>query len=187
MCSLKKNKKSKIASTKLDVNNSEVVCPQQITEEWNQHFTNISSKLLQNLSCCATSFLKFVDKPLAYNYFCDKISTIEMIMQIYCLKRKNTSSPDFFNSKIFGDVVDQIVFPLEYIFKLLLKEGKFSVGLRTGKIIPIFKQGDQTIPSNCETNFTDIYFLKHIWKNYLCQIIKILEQKSIIVQISVWF
>lgn len=86
-------------------------------------------------------------KCLANTFFCSSITTEEVVSTINDLKN---SSPgiDEISTKIVKNVKAEIVEPLTFLLNWCLQSGDFPNVLKTAKVIPIYKRGDPSMPSN---------------------------------------
>jgi hypothetical protein len=148
LCSYKKNKCAKSVITKLKIDNNEIIMPDKIAEELNVYLTTIGSSLMNKLPPCTTFFTKYLNTSINNSCYCADISVSEILKEIDRLRKRKTAGPDFLNSTLISNIAHDIVLPLQYIYNLSLTTGKFPNDLKIAKVIPIFKQGDTSSPSN---------------------------------------
>ena len=110
----------------------------------------------------------------------DEVSSFEVFRCIQNLKNKNTSSFNDIPLSAWKKVAEYIAEPISYLINESFICGTFPDCLKTSKIIPIFKTGQKTDP----TNYRPISILHNISKIFekifLNRLLSFLEKYNIL-------
>ena len=131
----------------IKVNNKTVHTDNEIAEEFNKFFTNIGPKLAEKIEPTQKSFKEYLthfDKQLDNS----ELSFEEFKNAFKSLKRNKATGADDLSCNIIIDSYEDIKLPLFYVFKSSIREGVFPDSLKTAKVSPIFKTGDNTLLGN---------------------------------------
>ena len=80
--------------------------------------------------------------------FCDPITPDEIAAVVSTFSNNKSPGPDNIGPKLLKYFLTDIVNPLVYIFNLSLTSGCFPQSLKTAKVIPLYKKGKRSNPSN---------------------------------------
>lgn len=144
----------------------------EIANEFNDTFSNMGKKLAQNIK---------LDKNIPFEQFRSLKSFVMLdtdYQEINSIinELKNNKSPgcDGLKSETVKCISDYIIEPLVFIINRCMSLGHWPSVFKDTIVIPIFKKGDNTIPSNYRpisltTNFTKIFekVLKNRLQSYL--------------------
>ena len=145
----------------------------------NSHFANISRSTIKtdNSHLNDLQFLKdFCQKKnIVTDTFIPPITIFDVYYHLTHLKQTNTRGLDNIDGKILKLCAPIISDSLTYLYNLCIDQSNFPVSLKQAKIIPLFKSGDKTNPSN----YRPISVLpivakpleKHIYKNLMLHIL----------------
>ena len=136
-----KNKRKDLPE-KLVINNTTVVEKQEIAENLNKYFTNISPNLASKIPNEQEGFEKYLancktvmnDAPLTDE---------EVENAFYSLKTNKSSGYNDISFNAINNVFDFIVEPLRYIFSNSLAQGIFPEEMKIAQITPRYKGGDK--------------------------------------------
>lgn len=134
--------------SKLTINNNTVQNKLEICEHFNEHFINISNKLLSNLPPVNTNPLSYMGPPISHSIGFHPITRSELLTLSGKLKNKKSYSDDGLNMFLVKNIISNIIVPLLHIFNLSLSSGIFPDCFKTSKVIPIFKKGDNANINN---------------------------------------
>ena len=158
-----KTKKSNVE--KITVNNVEITEPQLIADEFNNFFTEIGSKISNNIQPTVTEPENYlnVDPNIRQMdlgqtgpvHFCDILKSFES---------KKSQDLDGISIELLKFISSAISTPLSHIFNLSLSTGIFPSRLKTSRTVPIHKSGCTDL---CD-NYRPI--------SLLCTLSKILEK-----------
>ena len=71
---------------------------------------------------------------------------IESLIKI--LNVNKATGPDIISNKMLKPVSKEISLPLSILFNRSFREGRFSQSWKQANVLPLFKQGDKSLPSN---------------------------------------
>jgi len=80
--------------------------------------------------------------------FCDRVTPNEIAFVISTFRNDKSPGPDNIGPKLLKYLLNDIVNPLVYIFNLSLTSGCFPQSLKAAKVIPLYKKGERSNPSN---------------------------------------
>ncbi|XP_065684224.1 uncharacterized protein LOC136096636 [Hydra vulgaris] len=143
--------KTKITSSnfpnRLKTDKGEIFNKKTIAERLNNFFINVGKNLAKEISPSSKTFQSFLKKS---DFIIDNSElSIEEFRSAFDMLQKNKSAGlDEINTNVLKSVFDIIELPLFIIFKLSLKNGDFPDQLKLAKIIPNYKNGDDSLESN---------------------------------------
>ena len=140
--------------TKININGSEKLSKSEIINEFNNFFVNVGPNLASNIIegkepfsfYLGATFSKMNEKSLEMK---------ELNNAFQSLKTNKAPGIDEINSNVIKILRGELQDPLFYIFDLSFKTGVFPDQLKTARITPIFKGGDE----NQLTNYRPISIL----------------------------
>ena len=96
------------------------------------------------------------------------------------LKNNKAPGPDNIGPKLIKFVAGEICNPIQYIYNLSFEQGIIPDKLKLAKVIPVFKSGDPTLPSNYRPiSLLDI-FDKLLEKLMVTRLCRFLQQNNIL-------
>ena len=137
----KVQKKNQSLPTTLKTENRIISDKNAIAEEFDAFFTNIGQNLANKIPQISTTFDQYftpVDTQINHHDF-----TLKEFETAYkSLKRNKASGIDDINSNIVVVFFEELKTPLFYIFRASLREGVFPDEIKTAKVSPIFRGGN---------------------------------------------
>ena len=147
---LNNKRKRNVVSTKFDIDGLLVTDENIIADKFNTYFTDVGKKLAQNINTPnGITFEKYLNSPEHCNTF--SFTTVvkqEVIDVINSLKPKTSCNLDRISSKLLKVIKNEIAEPLSAIFNKSVSQGVFPDLLKKAKIIPIYKDKEETLFSN---------------------------------------
>lgn len=121
--------------------------PYIIAQHLNKYFIDLPVKLNNELNenLERNNFMPVQEYP---TLFLEPVTKSEIFNIIMNLKSGTSSGIDNLSSNLIKKSVDFIVAPLTFLINLSLSEGHFPSILKTAKVFPLFKKGDNTLPEN---------------------------------------
>ena len=111
----------------------------EIANEINGFFTNIVTKIRENIPPTKKSFTEFLSPPTRQSFFFSPITSQEIVKIIKGLDAKKATGPLSIPNKILIILIEDISVILSSIFNLSLTTGKFITSLKTAKVIALYK------------------------------------------------
>ena len=129
----------------LNINGTQTNEPIVISNGFNDHFVNVGPNLANQIHSNKNP-LDYISHN-SHSIFIPEINELEVQIVINDLKH---SSPgwDELSSTILKPNIDSYIKPLTYIINQSFKDGIFPNELKLAKIIPIYKAGDKSLPTN---------------------------------------
>ena len=131
--------------------NSETICnPKEISNSFNTFSATVGHKLA---SCIPSSspvhdFSTFLDPLIQSSFYFDPFAPAEVEAEIKVLpnnKAYGLYSCPVSILKLSSHIISQ---PLAQIFNVSVSSGSFPAKLKTAKVVPVFKSGDESKPGN---------------------------------------
>jgi len=129
-----------------------------ISNKFNSFFANIGPSLAQKVPVSSILPTHYV-KPVASSLNLDQVSP-ESVSTIISNLKDNSPGPDEIPPKILKLINPIIRTPLTHTINLSLASGYFPSELKTAKVIPIYKGGDQ----KCLSNYRPVSVLNSLSK-----------------------
>ena len=145
--SLSKRTKKQNSVGRLVINGKTIKNDKEIANALNTYFTNIGQDLSGKIIPTEQSFMDYLPNRVPKSILMKSTDDIEIATEIILLHNKK-SVLDIFNISIIKYIKDEIIPALVLIFNKSITEGIFPEMLKTAKVIPIFKKGDDFIPDN---------------------------------------
>lgn len=123
----------------------------EVAQEFENFFTNIPIKTTGSLNSSASLSVSLLEAhiPLCCDEFqFRKVSPQEVIKAFKLIKAKNTEDLWGMSVKLCGSFVESLAPYLAIVFNMCVDQGTFPDLLKESKIVPLFKSGDKTDPSN---------------------------------------
>ena len=140
--------------------------PKDISEEFNNFFTNIGQSIWNNVTPTLTNPESYINDfdPSKAKFNLGNTGQIHVMDIIKSFESKASLDIDGVSLKLIKFVAYEVSCPLSHIFNLSLEKGIFPENLKSSRTVPIFKCGD---PKLCD-NYRPI--------SLVCTISKILEK-----------
>lgn len=120
-----------------------------IANEFNKYFTNIGPNLASQIkSTIGNSHKDYLLNHVTHKFNLQSVSSETVKEIIDKLKNKTSSGIDKLSNKLLKVIKDEIAEPLKIVINQSFKLGIFPDKLKVGKIIPVYKKGDNRIFSN---------------------------------------
>ena len=147
-CCKKKNKHNPlnfICSTPNEVPTSD---PKEISDILNRYFATVGHKLASKIPQTINTFSDYLDPPLNHTFFFDPIIPEDINLEISTLQDNKAHGLYSSPVKLLKLASGVISVPLATIFNQSICSGIFPSKLKRAKIIPIFKDEDESLPEN---------------------------------------
>lgn len=138
-----------------------------IVGRFNEYFVSVGLNLAKQLGDSPLKDQKIIEKNIERNpnsLFLSTVETKEIYDIVNAFKNKRSTDSNGIDMIIVKKVINSIALPLTYICNLSFTTGSFLQGMKTAKVIPLYKAGDQKLFSNYRP------------VSLLCQFSKILEK-----------
>ena len=153
-------------------------CPVTVAERLNNHFVSVGELLDEEIPTSNRDPCDFVTSN-ATSFMCSPTTAHEIISIVGSLKIKN-SNVDMVPSFILKRVMDILAQPISDIINVSFTEGVFPTCLKTSRVVPLFKKGSATNPSNYRPISTLPFLSKIFEKAMYNRILKFLNHFKII-------
>ncbi|XP_065664470.1 uncharacterized protein LOC136086126 [Hydra vulgaris] len=133
---------------KININNTDMFCKKQISEEFDKYFINIGPNLANKISPTSDSFKNYLKPANNAVMFNNEFNYKEFEEAFSSLKKKKAPGFDEITSDlvIFNKI--SLSRPLIHILKLSITSGIFPNVLKLAKVIPIFKSNEHSDITN---------------------------------------
>ena len=123
---------------------------QHIANSFNDYFSTIGSKLIENLPPCPKGkhFTNFMKNKSVKSMFFSPVTENDIINVVTNLKSKKSTGNDDIDSTVVKRCIHLITLPLTHIFNASFEQGIFPKDFKLAKVIPVYKKGDNTFCSN---------------------------------------
>lgn len=102
----------------------------------------------------------------ANSMFLTAVHETEVMGIVRAFKSKWSIDNNGLDMALIKDTIEGVVKPLTYIFNLSFTTGIFPNGMKTAKVIPLYKSGEKISYQISDQCFCSCNFLK-FWRNYL--------------------
>lgn len=121
----------------------------EIANEFNKFFVNIGENLASQINPMGKTFNDYLKKDFTDNNFhFEQISILEIDKVINQLPNKHSNGYDGFNMSLIKKIRIEINEPLVFLFNHTIRTGIFPDSLKTARVIPIYKKGDENLLDN---------------------------------------
>ena len=110
-------------------------------------------KKFHNQKSLCTDYLK---QPLENTFFKNPTTPEDVKSEIKTLKNNKASGPSSIRNKVFKTFTKPLSKPLADLINLFFRIGKFPSCLKTAKVIPVLKKGDNYRPISLISNISKI-------------------------------
>lgn len=132
----------------LNVNGTMTTSTKEACEVLNTHFTTVGKNLASSIPKNSTSDPCRNIQRVRNSIFLRPSSSNEVLLLINDLNVSKSKGPDNISPKVVKNNALVFSFILSEIFNLIISNGKYPECLKTSKVIPVFKSGDSSQPSN---------------------------------------
>ena len=160
------NNTNKRSIKELVINGTSYVNELDIANEFNTFFSEIASKLVNELPPTTSSPLSWMPPSPPSNFRLFPISEPECLKLISKLKNSG-SNIDHMPARIFKSLSTYVVSPLVKIMNRSFEEGNYPNCLKLGRVITIYKSGSNNDPSNYRP-ITTLPFMSKLFESFLC-------------------
>ena len=122
--------------------------PDDIANTMNDYFTSIGSRLASACPPSTTSFTSFLPPPLPHTIVFFPTTAMEIFNIITNLEVSSSCGMDGIPACVIKFVADCIASPLSVLINHSIRTSTFPDTLKIAKIIPIYKSGARSDPSN---------------------------------------
>ena len=144
----KKNKRNSTNSIRSNPNEAPTSDPKEISNILNKYFATVGSILASKIPQTINTFFDYLDPPLNRTFFFDPIIPEDINLEISILQDNKAHGLYSSPVKLLKLSKRVISVPLATIFNQSICSGIFPSKLKCAKIIPIFKDEDDTLPEN---------------------------------------
>ena len=121
----------------------------EIANEFNSFFTYVGPNLAKNIEKCdGNNFDDFMKHSVNNSMFLEPTCADEVLNVIRSCDNKVSVDSEGFNMNIVKKICEIIALPLTAICNMSFAQGVFPDNMKTAKIIPLFKSGDDKVFTN---------------------------------------
>ena len=113
----------------------------QITNHFNQYFSNVGNVLREKLPQSYSDFKTYLPKSSSISLYFNPVTPTKVKRVITELKSKHSCGLDGISTRILKLSPGNIALILAHIFNLSLSEGVFLKAFKQAKVILVFKNG----------------------------------------------
>ena len=146
---LRKSQTSKSNSFNINYNKKLVNDPVEISNIFNDYFSNISSSLVKLLPSASTKFSDYLNSANPSSMFFFPTTPYEISLIISKTISKFSAGWDNIPSFVLKYLPSNFLSALSYIFHLSLSQGKFPSYFKHSRVIPLFKK--KVVPTIFQT------------------------------------
>lgn len=171
------NSKCRETSFKLHINDRIITDNFEIAETFNSFFNNIPVRTTESLKSSPSVALSLLRGGVTVNerkFAFEKVTDKDIIKAFKSIENKSTMDVNGISVKMISCIVENIAPCLATIFNVCIDSGEFPDLMKHSKIIPLFKSGIKTDP----TNYRPISILPALSKIY---------EKVILQQLIIYF
>jgi len=173
--------------TKLIVNNSDITKPVDICNIMNDYFCSVGKNLAAKIKTSADEFVKYCHKQTPTSMVCEPTNRAEIINIVSSFRDNKSPGHDNIGPKLLKLILNFIIDPLVHIYNLSFATGCVPLHLKIAKVIPVFKKGDKTNPSNYRPISLLSIFDKILEKLMYKRLYSFLNKNSILYQYQFGF
>jgi len=162
-------KKSSASIDKLVVNGEVTNNKEDIANEFNSHFSSIGEKVSDFIPKSDVSFKDFLPPPCRNSMFLPPVSTGEMLEVILNMKKGESQDVNDVPFKILKHVAIDIIKPLCHIYSLSIENGVFPSGMKTSKVVPIYKNSGSPLDPNYYRGIAIVDSFSKIFEQLVCR------------------
>ena len=144
----------------LKIDGKEIYEPQALANHFNNHFSTIASKLMDELPPSEAKYSEYLKPSSHSTMFVWPTCPLEISNILHSMKSKLSAGIDQIPSKLLKSSPDNILVALSHIFNLSLSKEEFINDFKLAKVCPIYKKGD----SSNINNYRPISLLSNVSK-----------------------
>ena len=164
----------------LKINNLNVSDEEEISNQMNKFFANIGENLARKLPMSVSNFEDYLSDPPNKSIFLPQTTTTITNKIIDSLCNKKSSGFDKVSQYLLKTVKESVTNSLTKLINVSISKQVYPSSLKTAKVIPIFKGGDKTNPSNYRPISLLSSFNKIFEKTLQINLIKFVEKHDIL-------
>ena len=161
-------------------NDTNVTENSEIAETLNQHFCSIGKRLASKIPKSKKNFTHFLKSSSPNSMFFNKIDHKEVYSIIADLSSNVTPGLDKITNKVLKISAEAICLPLTHIINKSFEKGIFPDCLKTAKVIPLFKKGDEATCANYRPISLLSVFHKIFEKLIKCKLLDFLSTNNVL-------
>jgi Reverse transcriptase (RNA-dependent DNA polymerase) len=173
-----KKEKEKIHKIIRENDGSVITDPKSIANHFNEYFCTVGEKLAKKIQFTQQLKTLKLNENSTFYFYKSNVNEIKQIIKN--LKIKSTPGYDNITTKVIQVCVNELALPLTIIFNKIIKYGQYPESLKIAKVIPIFKSGTRTNPSNFRPISILSIIAKIFDKVFDDRIMKFMEHNNII-------
>ena len=144
----KKNKRNPTNFIHPNPNEVPTSDPNEISNILNKYFATVGNKLASDIPETINTFFDYLDPPINCTFFFDPIISEDINLEISILQDNKAQGLYSSPVRLLKLAKSVISVPLTTIFNQSICSGIFPSKLKCAKIIPIFKDEDESLPEN---------------------------------------
>lgn len=117
--------------------------PEALCNEFNHYFTSVGRQLASTFGESSSDPISFIKTSVPNSFFMSPITIAEIIATIRSLKSRVATGPDGISVIVLKTCADVLAVPLQYIFNHACSAAVYPDGLKTARIVPVYKSGDK--------------------------------------------
>ena len=177
-----KKDKNKVNICKIKVNDTNITNSSQITNAFNDFFTNIGSNLANSFqNTDKKNYREYLGNPIEQSINLRATNPFEIKTMLEHIDPKKSTGSDDMPAKFLTISASVIAEPSSRLFNLSITSGQYPDSLKIAKVLPIFKKGEHTDMNN----YRPISILTHINKIFEQLICK--QMKSFLTKHNVYY
>jgi hypothetical protein len=130
------------------INNLNITERPKIAEEFNNYFIKIGMQTSQNVPKAKKKYTQYLKNPNVNSMFLEPIESAQVIDATNKLKPKLSSGHDDISTKLIKETINLIHRPITHIVNRSFHTGVVPTKLKIAKVIPIFKNSDNSLIKN---------------------------------------
>ena len=112
----------------------------KMADSFNDYFSQAGVKVAESVGISKHSFKEFLPPPQSNSFYFAPLNFEDVRNAIKCLKDKKSTDINNVSVNFLLKYEFLLSFPLAHIFNLSIEKGIFPSGLKTSKVIPVFKK-----------------------------------------------
>ena len=159
----KKNKKATIDKINSDLNNQVTDNVKEVSNIFNRFFIDVGPNLARTIVNQNPHHAPIMTDFSTHNsFFLEPTSATEITTIIFKMNDKKAAAIDKLSVKVLKSIARFIAEPLTYIINKSIETSIFPDHFKKAEVIPIYKAGDKTLP----TNYRPISLISNLAKIY---------------------
>lgn len=153
VCSFKQGKSRSNSISKLNVNGVTLQDNKDICNGFNSYFSTVGQNLVDDLiknnkNTNVGDFKTYCPRSIINSIFITPTDEYEILGIINKLRDSKAPGYDNIGPKLIKYIASLIIRPLTHIFNHSIMTGVVPDKLKIGKVIPVYKKGDSSLPTN---------------------------------------